>query len=170
MKRIVVAVVCAGLCVSAAGCQSSPNRAGEGAVIGGLIGAGAGAIIGHQSGERDKGALIGGLAGALAGVLTGSQVQKDPAQQVAASQPQQAVQPQQPARAANPIARFVRCRNNCSSALSSNCRVVSGMIHAIVCPSTSTATACLIFSSGTLSPTGIPKVGRRALKSVSTSP
>ena len=102
MKRIVAAAVCAGLCVSAAGCQSSPNRAGEGAVIGGLIGAGAGAIIGHQSGERDKGALIGGLAGALAGGLTGSQVQKDPAQQVAASQPQQAVQPQQPARAANP--------------------------------------------------------------------
>lgn len=102
MKNILTVIICAGLCAHAAGCQSSPNRAGEGAVIGGLIGAGAGAIIGHQSGERDKGALIGGLAGALAGGLTGSQVQKEPAQQSQPGQAVQPAQPQQPARAANP--------------------------------------------------------------------
>ncbi len=94
MKRVAAAVLGVSVLVSGFGCQSSPNRAGEGAVIGGLIGAGAGAIIGHQSGERDKGALIGGLAGALAGGLAGSQVQKQPAQQASAGQ--------QPAAAANP--------------------------------------------------------------------
>lgn len=85
MRRIAAVVMAVSVLVCGSGCQSSPNRAGEGAVIGGLIGAGAGAIIGHQSGERDKGALIGGLAGALAGGLAGSQVQKQPAQQPAAA-------------------------------------------------------------------------------------
>ena len=94
MKKTVAVVVGVCMCAGAMGCQSSPNRAPEGAVIGGLIGAGAGAIIGHQSGERDKGALIGGLAGALAGGLAGSQMQKTPAQQQAAAP--------QPARTANP--------------------------------------------------------------------
>jgi uncharacterized protein YcfJ len=90
MNKTMVTVVCVSVLVSAAGCQSSPNRAGEGALIGGLIGAGTGAIIGHQSGERDKGALIGGVTGALAGTLVGSQVQKQPAagQQAAAAQGQ----------------------------------------------------------------------------------
>ena len=94
MKNTVAVAVCASLLVSLTGCQSSPNRAGEGALIGGLIGAGAGAIIGHQSGERDKGALIGGVTGALAGTLVGSQVQKQPAQGQQAAPAQQAAAPQ----------------------------------------------------------------------------
>ena len=68
-----------------AGCQSSPNRTGEGALLGGLLGAGAGTIIGNQSNNRDKGrtqgALIGGVVGALGGALAGSQIQKQPQQQ-----------------------------------------------------------------------------------------
>lgn len=89
MRSAIVCCLCVCLCVclctGLTGCQSSPNRAGEGALIGGLLGAGAGAIIGHQSGERDKGALIGGVTGALAGTLAGSQIQKQPAGQAGAA-------------------------------------------------------------------------------------
>lgn len=66
------------LFVSACGCQSSPNRAAEGAAVGGIIGAGAGAVIGHQSKHGGQGALLGGTIGALAGALAGSQMQKEP--------------------------------------------------------------------------------------------
>ncbi len=77
------------------GCQSSPNRSGEGALLGGLLGAGAGAIIGNQAHDRDKGrgqgAIIGGVVGALGGALAGTQIQKQPQQQ-----------PGQPTRVASP--------------------------------------------------------------------
>ncbi len=47
------------------------------ALNGGLIGAGAGAIIGHQfgNGGRDKGALIGAALGSTAGLFYGGQQQ-----------------------------------------------------------------------------------------------
>jgi uncharacterized protein YcfJ len=100
MKRITSVFLSAVMFFSIIGCQSSPNRAGEGAVIGGLVGAGAGMIIGNQGHNRGQGrtegALIGGALGALGGALVGSQVQKQPAQQ-------QAVQAQQQTQtAANP--------------------------------------------------------------------
>jgi uncharacterized protein YcfJ len=70
----------------------------EGSVIGGLLGAGAGAIIGNQGHDRDqdrtRGALIGGAVGAIGGALAGSQMQKQPAQQQPAAQ-QQAYNPNQ---------------------------------------------------------------------------
>jgi uncharacterized protein YcfJ len=76
-----------------AGCQSSPNRTGEGALIGGLVGAGAGAIIGNQGAHRNRdrtsGALLGGALGALGGALVGSQVQKQPQQQAQVNNPNQ---------------------------------------------------------------------------------
>jgi len=76
-----------------AGCQSSPNRTGEGALLGGLLGAGAGTIIGNQSRDRDKGrtqgALIGGVVGALGGALAGSQMSRQPQQQTQAVDPNQ---------------------------------------------------------------------------------
>jgi uncharacterized protein HemX len=86
-------VVMLGLCVivAAAGCQSSPNRAPEGAVLGGAIGAGLGAIIGHQSGETGEGAALGAALGAGAGALAGSQMQKDQP----APQSQQSANPNQ---------------------------------------------------------------------------
>lgn len=70
-------VACVGLV--ACGCQGAQTRAGEGAVLGALIGAGAGSIIGHQSGETGEGAAVGAAAGILAGGLIGSQIQKDEA-------------------------------------------------------------------------------------------
>jgi uncharacterized protein YcfJ len=97
MKKITVVFLSAAMVFSIIGCQNSPNRAGEGAVIGGLVGAGAGMIIGNQGRDRGKGrgegALIGGALGALGGALVGSQIQKQPAQQ-------QSVQSQQQAQAA----------------------------------------------------------------------
>ncbi|MFA6022901.1 MAG: glycine zipper domain-containing protein [Candidatus Pacearchaeota archaeon] len=63
---IATAVVASGYMVS--GCATSGNYGLEG----GLLGAGAGAIIGNQSGDAGTGAIIGGLGGAL----IGSQVEK----------------------------------------------------------------------------------------------
>lgn len=54
------------------GCNTTPTQ--DGAVVGGALGAGAGAIIGNQSGKSGEGALIGAAAGALAGALVGDQV------------------------------------------------------------------------------------------------
>lgn len=47
------------------------TRGEKGAIIGGVIGAGTGAIIGKQSGKTAQGAAIGGLIGALTGGVIG---------------------------------------------------------------------------------------------------
>ncbi|MFC1757936.1 YMGG-like glycine zipper-containing protein [Planctomycetota bacterium] len=47
------------------------QRAREGVAVGGVAGAIAGGIIGHQNDETPEGALIGGAIGALAGGLIG---------------------------------------------------------------------------------------------------
>ncbi len=44
----------------------------RGAATGALLGAGAGALIGHQSGHTGEGALIGAAAGGTAGALYGN--------------------------------------------------------------------------------------------------
>jgi len=49
----------------------------KGATMGGLLGAGMGAIIGHQSGHIGEGALIGGGVGAITGALIGSQLEEE---------------------------------------------------------------------------------------------
>ncbi len=94
MRKLTAALLSLAFLATSTGCQSSPNRSGEGALIGGLLGAGAGTIIGNQSHDRDKGrtqgALIGGVVGALGGALAGSQIQKQPT-----GQPTQAVNPSQ---------------------------------------------------------------------------
>lgn len=58
------------------GCTQEEQTAGTGA----LIGAGVGAIIGHQSGEAKEGALIGGTAGLIGGYYYGKMKQKENAQ------------------------------------------------------------------------------------------
>jgi hypothetical protein len=87
MEKAFLVLVCFLLFVSSMGCQSSPNRAPEGALIGGAVGAGAGAIIGHQSRHAGQGAMLGGVLGALTGSLVGSQMQKNPQGQQQAAQP-----------------------------------------------------------------------------------
>ena len=58
------------LCTLAIGCATAtPTQ--KGAVAGSAVGAGLGAIIGHQSGKTAEGALIGAAAGGLGGALIG---------------------------------------------------------------------------------------------------
>jgi uncharacterized protein YcfJ len=77
MKHPFNFIAAAALTLALANCaqQMGPNTQ-RGAATGGLIGAGAGAIIGHQSGNALEGALIGGAAGAAAGGLYGNQRDK----------------------------------------------------------------------------------------------
>ena len=49
----------------------------KGTVVGGAVGAGTGAIIGHQSGNAGTGALIGGAAGAIGGALIGNAIEDE---------------------------------------------------------------------------------------------
>lgn len=59
------------------GCSNMGENTKKGAVVGGLIGAGTGAIIGQQTGRHPvAGAAIGGSIGALSGGLIGSSIDK----------------------------------------------------------------------------------------------
>lgn len=58
------------------GCASMGEKTKTGAVIGGLVGAAAGGIIGHQDGRGVGGALIGGAVGAVGGGMIGNQMDK----------------------------------------------------------------------------------------------
>ena len=69
MKRSIVFLVMALVVFS--GCTGTQKGAG----LGGLIGAGTGAVIGHQSGHTKEGALIGAVAGAAGGALIGNQME-----------------------------------------------------------------------------------------------
>lgn len=57
------------MAVALSGCTTTQSY--DGAVLGGLLGAGAGAIIGNQSGDAGEGALIGAGLGAITGALIG---------------------------------------------------------------------------------------------------
>ena len=63
------------VCLLLAGCTTTQ----QGAVAGGLIGAGTGAIIGNQTGHAGNGALIGAGVGALSGALVGDAIEHSPA-------------------------------------------------------------------------------------------
>jgi hypothetical protein len=69
------------------GCETTPVQ--QGALIGGALGAGGGAIIGNNTGggHGGTGALIGGLGGAAAGALIGDHVDKSRRAQVAPPPP-----------------------------------------------------------------------------------
>jgi len=58
-----------------------------GALAGGALGAGTGAIIGHQTGHTGEGALIGGAVGAVSGGLIGHELEKNRQQQQAPPPP-----------------------------------------------------------------------------------
>lgn len=84
MHLAIAVVLGLGLMGLLAGCETTPTQ--EGAVIGGALGAGAGAIIGNQSGHSGTGALIGGAAGALTGALVGDQVDENKKKKAAQNQ------------------------------------------------------------------------------------
>ncbi len=62
-----------------AGCQSS-RQADRLGVAGGLLGAGLGAVIGHQSGDAATGALLGAGVGAMGGAVVGDALDVQAAQ------------------------------------------------------------------------------------------
>ncbi len=76
MKRYLCLIVVALFICVISGCQTNKTRVAEGAGIGGLVGAVAGGIIGHQSGHGVEGAVIGGAVGAAGGAVAGSQIEK----------------------------------------------------------------------------------------------
>ncbi|MFH1354857.1 MAG: glycine zipper 2TM domain-containing protein [Candidatus Omnitrophota bacterium] len=96
MKKIFMSALCLGFAFITLGCQGSKTRAGEGALLGGLLGAAAGGIIGHQSRHGGEGAAIGAAAGVVTGAIVGSQIEKEP-QQAAVTQTPAVAQAQEPA-------------------------------------------------------------------------
>ena len=77
---MVAAVMAAGAVV-VAGCESmgtaAQSKTTQGAVLGGLVGAGTGAIIGNQSDHAGAGTAIGAGLGALSGALIGHAMEEN---------------------------------------------------------------------------------------------
>jgi uncharacterized protein YcfJ len=71
MKTLFSALWIGTASVSLISCAAGPN-AQTGAVLGGLAGAAAGGIIGHQSGRGLEGAAIGAGVGAVGGGVLGN--------------------------------------------------------------------------------------------------
>ena len=69
-------VVCLALSGSLLGGCAQLNTTQKGALGGGMLGAGAGALIGRQSGHTAGGAAIGGALGALSGGVIGYNLQQ----------------------------------------------------------------------------------------------
>jgi uncharacterized protein YcfJ len=76
MKKCFYLSVILALVFVIVGCQSNTTRVGEGAGIGGAVGALAGTIIGYQSGHPFQGAAIGGAVGVGTGAVVGAQIKK----------------------------------------------------------------------------------------------
>ncbi|MBI5117806.1 glycine zipper 2TM domain-containing protein [Candidatus Poribacteria bacterium] len=76
-KKLALAATALLLGVALMGCTTTE----KGAIAGGAIGAGTGAIIGHQTGRGGEGALIGGAVGAVSGGLIGHEIDKSREQQ-----------------------------------------------------------------------------------------
>lgn len=80
------------MAVVLSGCASGGlTQREKGAAGGAVVGAGAGAIIGNQSGNKGEGALIGAALGGLTGAVIGDQQQ-------AASQDRQSLEERQRAQ------------------------------------------------------------------------
>lgn len=84
MNRIAVIVVAVAL---VAGCSEPLSTREKGALIGGGIGAGTGAIVGNAVGHPGAGALIGGGVGVITGAVIGDAVQAKEKQAVAPPPP-----------------------------------------------------------------------------------
>jgi hypothetical protein len=87
MKKYFYSLTMIAFLAAISGCANPYNNEGEGAVTGGVLGAVAGGVIGHQSHDTGAGMLIGGAVGAIAGAAVGSQIQKpEPPAQVVVAQ------------------------------------------------------------------------------------
>lgn len=82
LSRLISALVCAGLLAGCAGQQWSQTRTAQGAAIGTVGGAAAGAILAPK-GSKGTGAIVGAVVGGLAGAGVGYYLDKQ-AQELAA--------------------------------------------------------------------------------------
>lgn len=75
MKRVALIGIAVAAAIGAVGCESmgtaAQSKTNQGAVLGGLLGAGTGAILGNQTGHAGAGTAIGAGLGALGGGLLG---------------------------------------------------------------------------------------------------
>jgi len=77
-KKIGAFVIAGAMLASIAGCSGEPLSTREkGTIIGGVAGAGGGAIIGSAVGAPGAGAAIGGAGGAVAGYAIGNHMQNE---------------------------------------------------------------------------------------------
>ncbi len=91
MKCCVLYSCAAALAVLSFGCytpEGNPDRTASGALAGGAIGAGAGAIIGSASHNAGAGALIGGAIGALTGGIIGNSMDQQQRETLSRQYPQ----------------------------------------------------------------------------------
>ena len=72
MKKHLFTLLATASLLNLTSCQDAGPNTNTGAVIGGLAGAGLGAIIGNQSGRPLEGAAIGGAVGAIGGGALGN--------------------------------------------------------------------------------------------------
>lgn len=93
MNRIMQVFSVLFIAVALTGCTTRQSQ--DGAVIGGILGGTAGAIIGNQSGDAGEGALIGAGLGAITGAIIGE------------SQAKNSYTPHEHRRAAAPARRVV---------------------------------------------------------------
>jgi hypothetical protein len=77
----------------ACGCEGL-SHSENGALAGGAVGAGTGAIVGHALGNTGVGALAGGAIGAVSGALLGKSVDKSEERAAAAAQARMMTLPQ----------------------------------------------------------------------------
>ena len=75
MKTLILTLAGIMTLLALTSCASRTN-AQQKSVNGAIFGAGLGAVIGHQSGNRDKGLLIGGVLGGTVGHAIGSSQDK----------------------------------------------------------------------------------------------
>jgi hypothetical protein len=76
MKKFAYVGIIVAYTLVLSGCAENQTKVGEGAALGGIMGAVLGGVVGHQQkGNRDLGgALIGGALGAAAGGVVGAQM------------------------------------------------------------------------------------------------
>jgi hypothetical protein len=90
IQRVVIAI---GAVCFAAACSSPLTTREKGALAGGAIGAGTGALIGSQVGHTGAGALIGAGVGAVSGAVIGDAIQGAEQKKAAAAPPAPAAPP-----------------------------------------------------------------------------
>ena len=91
-RRFLINSVTAAVIILAAGCMTpngQPNQTANGALVGGMIGAGSGALIGNYAGHNTAaGAAIGGAVGLMTGAIVGNAMDQQHREMLAAQNPQ----------------------------------------------------------------------------------